>query len=144
LTIGVQLVGDDYASSPPALALSARGLTRNVVGYPVLGDYAQPNPPARIVEAVAARDVDVALVWGPLAGYFAAKSSQPLELSPLAPSGDGPARPFVFAIAMGVRRGDQPRQHALDAFIAAHASDIDRLLTRYGVPRVATTAGGAS
>ena len=71
LRIGVQIIGDDFANSPPAHALSARNIVRNVVGYSVLGDYSRPNPPARIVEAVAAGDVDVALVWGPLAGYFA-------------------------------------------------------------------------
>jgi mxaJ protein len=143
LKIGVQLVGDDFASSPPALALSTRGLTRNVVGYSVLGDYSKPNPPARIVDAVAARDVDVALVWGPLAGYFARKSTVPLQVTPLARGGDGPTRPFVFDIAMGVRRGDRERQQALDAFLASHAAAIDHLLTDYGIPLV-PPSGGAS
>jgi mxaJ protein len=143
LRIGVQLVGGDFAGSPPAQGLSARGMTRNIVGYSVLADYSKPNPPARIVEGVAARDVDVALVWGPLAGYFAARSNVPLEVTPLANGDDGPSRPFVFEIAMGVRRGDRERQHALDQFIASHRAEIDRLLTRYDVPRVASARGSS-
>ena len=66
--VGVSIIGDDYANAPPAHALAQRGIVGNVVGFSVYGDYAQPNPPARIVEAVAAGDVDVAVVWGPLAG----------------------------------------------------------------------------
>ena len=52
LRIGLQMIGYEFANNPPAHALSARGLVRNVVGYSVLGDYSQPNPPARIVDAV--------------------------------------------------------------------------------------------
>jgi mxaJ protein len=44
LRIGVQMIGDDFANSPPAHALSSRGIVRNVVGYSVYGDYAQPRP----------------------------------------------------------------------------------------------------
>jgi len=140
LKIGVQLIGDDFANSPPAHALAARGLIRNIAGYSVLGDYSQPNPPARIVEAVANRDVDTALVWGPLAGYFAQRTSPPLDVTPIAAADDGPARPFVFDIAMAVRRGDAERQRALDRFIGRHGSQIDQLLTSYGVPRVPAAA----
>jgi len=136
LKIGVQLIGDDFANSPPAHALTARGLIRNIAGYSVLADYSQPNPPARIVEAVARRDVDTALVWGPLAGYFGSRVSPPLDITPIAVPDDGPARPFTFAIAMAVRRGDAGRQRALDQFITAHRAEIDLLLASYGVPRV--------
>src|SRR5687768_1107049 len=51
-TIGVHLIGDDFANSPPAHALSARGLIDNVRGYSIYGDYKLPNPPAELVRAV--------------------------------------------------------------------------------------------
>jgi mxaJ protein len=142
LRIGVQLVGDDFANSPPAHALSARGLTRNIVGYSVLGDYAQPNPPARIVEAVARGDIDVALVWGPLAGYFAKRSAVPLELSRVTPDWN-PALPFAFEISMAVRRNDSARLRVLDDFIVRRRRDIDATLREFGIPRVqrSPTAG---
>ena len=70
--IGVQLIGDDYTNTPPpAHALASHKIIGNVVGYPIYGNYAEDSPPARIIEAVAAGDPDVAVVWGPLAGYFA-------------------------------------------------------------------------
>jgi mxaJ protein len=133
LRIGVQLVGGDFAGSPPAQALSARRVTTNVVGYRVLGDYSQPNPPARIVEAVARGDVDVALVWGPLAGYFARHSPVPLALSPTPASDRG--LPFAFDISMAVRHGDAARLSALNAFLVGKRRQIDALLAEYGVPR---------
>jgi mxaJ protein len=134
LRLGVQMIGDDFANSPPAHALSARGLIRNVVGYSVLGDYSRPNPPARIVQAVADGEVDAAFVWGPLAGYFAARSRVPLAIT-LLRAPDDSRLPFEFAIAMGVRRGDEERRNVLDAAIARRVSDIDRILREFGVPR---------
>lgn len=136
LKIGVQMVGDDFANTPPAHALSARGHIQNIVGYSVLGDYSQPNPPARIVEAVARGDIDAAVVWGPLAGYFAARQPVPLDVTPVSPQADSPQRPFVFDISMAVRRGDDARRRALDTFIVRHRGAIDRLLHQYGVPQL--------
>jgi mxaJ protein len=136
LKIGVQMIGDDFSNSPPAHALSARGIIRNVVGYSVLGDYTKANPPARILDAVAAGDVDAAIVWGPLAGYFATRERVPLEIAAVTPQSDSPARPFAFDISMAVRRGDKARRQMLDDFILRRRADIDRLLAAYGVPRV--------
>jgi mxaJ protein len=144
LKIGVQMVGDDFANTPPAHALSARGMIRNIVGYSVLDDYSQPNPPARIVHAVARGEVDVAVVWGPLAGYFARREPVSLDLSAVTPEIDPPFLPFVFDIAMAVRRGDDERLKQLDDFIVRRRADIDRVLEEYGVPRVDRSGKRAS
>jgi len=140
LRIGVQIIGDDFANAPPAEALAHRGIVRNVRGYTVLGDYRDPNPPSRIVRAVAKGDVDVAVVWGPIAGYFARKSSVPLRVVPVSPEVDVPYLPFVFDIAMGVRHGETVLRDSLDAVIARRQRDIDRILADYGVPRADTPA----
>ncbi len=136
MSVGVQMVGDDFANSPPAHALSARGLVRNIVGYSVIDDYSQPNPPAKIVHAVAGGEVDAAVVWGPLAGYISTREQVPLDLAPVTPEIDPPFLPFVFDISMGVRRGDEGRLRMLEEFITRRRADIDRLLAEYGVPRV--------
>jgi mxaJ protein len=136
LRVGVQLVGDDYANTPPAHALSRRGIVQNVKGYRVQGDYSQPNPPARIVEAVANGEVDVAVVWGPLAGYFAKRQPVPLELAPVSPRVDPPGLPLTFAIAMGVRRGDTALRDSLQRVIDRRRPEIRRILDAYGVPQV--------
>jgi mxaJ protein len=141
LRIGVQMIGDDFANAPPAHALTARGLIANVVGYSVYGDYREPNPPAAIVAAVARREIDAAIVWGPLAGYFATRQPAVLRLAPVSPQIDLPFLPFVFDISMAVRRGDTVLRDALDAEIDAHQTEIDRILTDYGVPRLAPEIG---
>jgi mxaJ protein len=99
--IGVQLVGDDGQNTPPAHALAARHIVRNVVGFTLYGDYLSPNPPARIVEAVAKHAVDVAVVWGPFAGFFA--NSHALDLTPVTPGLDD-SLPFAFDISIGIAR----------------------------------------
>ena len=149
LTVGVQLVGDDYANAPPAHALARRGIVQNVRGYNVQSDYRLPSPPARIIDAVARGDVDIAVAWGPLAGYFASRESVPLDVVPVSPTMDPPALPFTFAIAMGVRRSDRALRDTLNAILRRRQPSIDSLLTSYGVPllerdqprRVASAAG---
>jgi mxaJ protein len=136
LRIGVQVIGDDYANSPPADALGRRGITANLVGFSVYGDYGTPNPPARIIDAVAAGDVDVAVAWGPLAGYFARRAAVPLHLEPVSPQIDLPFLPFVFDIAIGVRRGDDALRDRLSAILERRHRAIAALLRRYGVPQV--------
>jgi quinoprotein dehydrogenase-associated probable ABC transporter substrate-binding protein len=136
LKIGVQMVGDDFSNTPPAHALTRRNIIQNVRGYTLYGDYSQPNPPARIIDAVAGREVDVAIAWGPLAGYFAKQSKVPLKLVPVSPQVDQPFLPFVYDIAMGVRRGDQELKDQLERSLDKRRGEIDRLLAEYGVPRV--------
>jgi mxaJ protein len=140
IRVGVQIIGDDFANAPPAEALTHRGIIRNVRGYSVLGDYREPNPPSRIVRAVANGEIDVAVVWGPLAGYFARRSPVPLRVVPVSPEVDVPYLPFVFDIAMGVRRGETALRDTLDAVIVRRQHDIDRILADYGIPRADTPA----
>jgi len=141
LRIGVQLVGDDYANTPPAHALGKRGIVENVRGYTVYGDYSQPNPPARVLDALAAGEIDVAIVWGPLAGYFAPREPVPLEIVPVSPQIDLPFLPFVFDISMGVRREDSILKVEVEEILSRRRAAVDSILDEYGVPRV--TGGGA-
>jgi mxaJ protein len=145
LKIGVHLVGDDYANTPPAHALGKRGVVHNVVGYSIYGDYSEPNPPARLIEAVARGDVDLAIVWGPLAGYFAREQGVEMEIVPVSPQIDLPFLPFVFDIAMGVRRTpdrargeDDPAaeslKEAIDEVLTRKRADIQKILQDYSVP----------
>ena len=136
LKIGVQIIGDDFTNAPPAHALSRRNIVGNVKGYTVYGDYSQPNPPARIVDPVAKGDVDVAIVWGPLAGYFAKQSHVPLAIVPVSPQIDQPFLPFVFDISMGVRRDDQELKDQVEQVLEKRRDEVDRILRDYAVPRV--------
>jgi len=136
LKVGVQMVGDDFSNSPPAHALTNRGIITNVKGFSLYGDYAQPNPPARIIDAVERGDVDIAVVWGPLAGYFAKRSPVALLITPVTPQMDRSYLPLVFDIAMGVRRSDNDLRDQVEQVIEKRRVEIDRILTAYGVPRV--------
>ncbi|MFL5620777.1 MAG: substrate-binding domain-containing protein [Gemmatimonadaceae bacterium] len=137
VSVGVQLIGDDGANTPPAHALTRRGIIRNVKGYTLYGDYATDSPPARIIDAVARREIDVAVAWGPMAGYWAQRSPVPLRLVPVQPQIDLPFLPFVFDIAIGVRRGDSTLRASLDSTLVRRRPEIDRILDLYHIPRVA-------
>ena len=136
--IGVQLVGADGANTPPAHALARRGIVDNVRGFTVYGDYAEAAPAGRILDALAAGAIDVAVAWGPLAGWLAARSPVAIDVAPVTPALDGPALPFSFAIAAGVRRGDTALRDRLDTALTARRVEIDAILDAYRVPRVET------
>ena len=131
LRVGVQLVGDDLATTPPGHALAARGHVENVRGFPVMGE----GPSAeRIVAAIARGELDVGLVWGPQAGYFAARAGAlPVSIAAAPPGLAG--IPFEYSISMGVKRGNRALRDALDAAIERRRADIDAILAAYHVPR---------
>lgn len=132
LKIGVHLAGDSDA--PPVQALGSQGISRNVVGFLIYGDTSKPNPPARVIEAVEAGQVDVAAVWGPLGGYFARQARVPLVVTPITGTERFAPLRFDYATAIGVRRGNTARARQLDGILARHASEIRNLLLSYGVP----------
>jgi mxaJ protein len=136
LRIGVPMVSNDGSNAPPAHALARRGLARNLVHYSVFGDYRQDSPPSALIAAVARGDVDVAAAWGPLAGYFAARQPEPLDITPVTPQQHTRFLPFAFDMSMAVRHGDKERKAVLDGFIERRRSEIDAILADFHVPRV--------
>lgn len=136
LKIGVHILGEQDDSLPPVHAFTSRGIVRNLVGYSIFGNLNEKNPPADLIDAVAHGKVDVAVAWGPLAGYFARQSSVPLELTPVDDDPMHPNLPFHFDIAMGVRRGNTALQHRLNAELARRHDAVQALLRSYGIPVV--------
>ena len=133
LVVGIQVTGDDYNNPPAAQALASRGIVSNVRGYMVYGDYSKPDPQRAIVDAVASGAIDVAVVWGPTAGYFARHQPVPMAVTPVA-AGAPATSPFDFAIAMGVRRDDRTLQQTIDGVLVRRRADIRRVLAGFGVP----------
>ena len=136
--IGIHLIGDDGSNTPPAHALSRRGIIDNVRGFMIYGDYNDPNPPARIIEALGKGEIDVAIVWGPLGGYFAEREGVPLKVTPVRPIFDGPQLPMIFDISMAVRKENDTLRQEVDAALARRRPEVDAILAAYGVPRLDT------
>jgi mxaJ protein len=136
LTIGVHLIGDDGNNTPPAHALGQQGIVDNVRGYMIYGDYREPDPPARLLEAVEKGEIDIAAAWGPLAGFAAKNSNVPLRVTPIIADQNFAPQRFQFEIAMGVRKGNHQLRDQIDQVIAQNQTEITALLKSYGVPLV--------
>ncbi len=80
--------------------------------------------------------VDIAMVWGPLAGYFAKEFGHDLRVTPVEPEVDPPGLPFTFAISMGVRKGNVALRDQLEKVLLDRGSDIRAILDEYGVPQL--------
>jgi mxaJ protein len=133
LKIGVQVLEEEY--TPPGEALARRGLQGAIVGFDTTGDGADS-----IVRAVADKQVDAAIVWGPLAGYFAKKLGGQLRVTPVEPEVDPPGLPFTFAISMGVRKGNVALRDQLDKILLAREPEIRAILDEHGVPQLPLTS----
>jgi mxaJ protein len=134
LKIGVNLfVSSDGEHSPPEMALSSYGVVGNLVGYSVA--YDDSTRPEDIINAVAKKEVDLAIVWGPQAGYFVKKSPVPLVLTPLAADVDSATGyPMSYNIGMAVRRRDRAFRDSLQTLLQRKAPEIQNILKEYGVP----------
>jgi mxaJ protein len=139
LRLGVHLIGAE--DTPPELALGQQGIVDNVSGFMIYADTAQPNPPARLIEAVETGAIDVAAVWGPLGGYFAQRSPVALTVAPMTHTAAFAPLVFRYAIAIGVRRGDRVRRERLDGVLAREQPAIHAILETYGVPLVQLKGG---
>jgi ABC-type amino acid transport substrate-binding protein len=103
----------------------------NIVGFETTGADA-PS----IIRAVANKKVDTAVVWGPLAGYFAKQYPGKLTLTPVQPEVDPPGLSFTFAISMGVRKGNTQLRDKLQRFLDLHQREVESILRKYGVPLI--------
>lgn len=141
LTIGVHLYTSDAENSPPAMALSQHGVVGNLKGFSTF--YSSDTRPEDIVKAVAEKQVDVAIVWGPLAGYFAKRSPVPLVLIPLPPRDSVSGYPMQYNIAMGVRRRDRELRDSLQRVLDRKRPEIEAILKEYNVPVLPMTGDSA-
>src|SRR5437867_1854269 len=136
LKIGVNIIGYDYTNTPPAHALGARG----IVGLVGFGNFLNPDPkadhPDDIIRAVAKDSIDVAIVWGPLAGYWVKRSPTALAMVALPDSDAVSGMPFAFNMAMGVRHRDKELKARLDSVIDRRRGEILGILRDYNVPMV--------
>src|SRR5205085_11676960 len=117
LKIGVQVLEEEY--TPPGEALARRGLQGTIVGFDTTGDGA-----GSVVRAVVDHQVDLAIVWGPLAGYFVKKMGDQLRITLVKPEIDPSGLPFTFAISMGVRKGNLALRDQLEKILSDRAPDI--------------------
>jgi len=146
LRIGVHLYAADGENSPPAMALSSHGVVGNLVGFSTtyIGGMNQPED---IIRAVVDRKVDVAFVWGPIAGYYARQIGADLDLTPIE-SDSVSGIPFAFSMGMATRRRERNFKDSLEKFITSKAPEIRDLLQQYGIPLLplavdTATTGGA-
>jgi mxaJ protein len=133
--IGVQLIGDDGMNSPPAHALARRGIVENVRGFPIYGDYGKEHPGADIVDGVARGEIDVAAVWGPIAGYFAQRENPRLTVTQIE-AGPTDLIPLIFDISMGVRKTDSDLHDAVQRALDDLEPEIRIILDSFHIPVV--------
>lgn len=119
------------ANTPPGNILAVNGLLGSVKPYPLMVDTRFDSSGAAMIKDLEKGDIDLALLWGPIAGYYAKKSSQRLTVTPLV---DESGARMSFRIAFGVRHSDQNWKRELNQLIAQSQDEIEKILIDYGIP----------
>lgn len=121
------------AGTPPATILAENGLLDHVHAYELSVNLRFFSPARSLVHDLERGKIDIGVLWGPIAGYFASRSGGRLAIAPLLhESSEGP--PMAFGIVMGVRQGAVAWRRTLNAAIAKEQPEITRILESYGVP----------
>ena len=120
------------AGTPPATNMAVNGLMANAKPYPLMIDTRVDSSAEAMINDLNKGEIDAAILWGPMAGFYAKKSSPPLHVTPLVQEKSGPQ--LVYRIGMGVRRADQNWKRLLNRLIQENQGEINRILLDYGVP----------
>jgi len=134
--IGVQLIGTDHSATAPTEALAMRGITKHMTGFAMRTANPMASPQGAIIDAVADGTIDIAFVWGPIAGYFAKSHGAALRLEKITEDPKNPDLAFTYPMSMGVRTSDTALRDRLQGAIDRHQAEIARILSDYGVPTV--------
>jgi quinoprotein dehydrogenase-associated probable ABC transporter substrate-binding protein len=120
------------AGTPPATNMAANGLMADAKSYPLMIDTRFDSSAAAMIDDLAAGKIDAAVLWGPMAGFYAKKANPPLHVTPLVKETTGPR--LVYRIGMGVRGADQNWKRLLNRLIQENQPAINKILLDYGVP----------
>src|SRR4029453_3118852 len=120
------------AGTPPATNMAANGLMTDAKSYPLMIDTRFDSSAAAMIDDLNAGRIDAAILWGPLAGFYARKTTPPLHVTPLVKETTGPR--LVYRIGMGVRAADQNWKRLLNRLIQENQPAINKILLDYGIP----------
>ncbi len=119
--------------TPPSASMAATKLMRDAKVYPLMVDTrVAPSMAEVMVRDMANGVIDAAVIWGPMAGYYADKSGLGLAIVPLVKEKGG--QRMTYRITMGVRPSDQQWKRELNSYIRQHQEEINKLLLEYRVP----------
>jgi quinoprotein dehydrogenase-associated probable ABC transporter substrate-binding protein len=120
------------AGTPPATNMAANGLMSTAKPYPLMIDTRIDSSAAAMIGDLKAGEIDAAVLWGPMAGYYAKQADPPFHVTPLVKETSGPK--LAYRIGMGVRAADQNWKRQLNRLIQENQGAINRILLDFGVP----------
>ena len=122
------------AGTPPSDNMNKAGLMGKARPYRLMVDRRYDSPAEQMIADIRKGEIDAGILWGPIAGYFAANGGEKLVVAPLLKESAGPR--MAYRITFGVRNGEDDWKRQLNQIIMKRQGDIDEVLLKYGVPLV--------
>ncbi len=123
-----------FAQSPGADWLLRNGLLDHAVLYAAQSGDPSVNPALVVANELREGKVDLAIVWGPIAGYLVREHSGSPSAWQVVPFAHDPTIKFDYEIAMGTRFGEKEWKAQLDQWIESHQDTVQKILSEYRVP----------
>ena len=124
--IGIQV------GAPPGNSMALNGLMGHARPYSLMEDRRYGSAPEKMIADLKSGEIDAAVLWGPVASYYAKKEDAAVSVTPLVAENQGPR--LTFYITMGVRARDQEWKRKLNGLLAKHQDEINKILLSYGIP----------
>lgn len=123
-----------FDRTPASAWLARHGLVDQGVPYPMMSPDPAQYPGQLLETELAAGKIDVAIIWGPIAGFFATRVKEPqLQVVPMKSE---PGVKFDYAMAMGVRHGEAAWKQQVEQLIDGQREGILAVLREFRVPLV--------
>jgi quinoprotein dehydrogenase-associated probable ABC transporter substrate-binding protein len=120
------------AGTPPATYLAMHALLSRTRPYALMVDTRIESSAEAMVKDLSTGEIDIGVLWGPMAGYFGQQSNPQMRVVPLLKETGGPR--LIYRMGMGVRASDQNWKRELNRLIQENQSEINRLILSYGIP----------
>lgn len=121
------------AGTPPNFLLAENDLLVNMQGYQPRNDTQKQNVGQQMIEDLKNKAIDVALMAGPLAGYWAKQEKVDVDMVRLENAQQAGGK-MDYLITMGVRHGEDDWKHRIDDVMKRNQAKINEILASYGVP----------
>ena len=121
-----------FDRSPGTAWLQKMDLLGQGIPYQSMSGDENNNVAMQMEADLKAKKIDMAILWGPIAGYIISQS--PKDSYTLIPMQSAPSMKFEFSMAMAVRNGDKARKAQLDKLIDKNADAIKSILESQHIP----------
>ena len=121
-------------ATPPTSHVAKNKLFEQAKFYLQAADPRKQKPWADITNDLVNGELDIAILWGPYAGYEAKLAKKKIKLVPLTKEEKVSRGTMVYRFTMGIRRNEPEWGKTINDLIKDNQEEINEILREYNIP----------